>query len=61
MRKSICMELGVLNSLGSLPHSIDIECRFRFQSAFDPFCIASEAFYERRRLLTRSTAIAPIS
>ncbi|KAK9910133.1 hypothetical protein M0R45_034108 [Rubus argutus] len=61
MATSSCMGLGVLSSTGSLPQSIPIiECRFRSKSAFDSFCIASEAFYDygRRRSLTRSAAIA---
>ncbi|KAM1779638.1 hypothetical protein ACFX12_040995 [Malus domestica] len=66
MTKPRCMELGVLNSAGSLVPSAAVECRFCFQSAFDFFCIASEAFYElllRRRFffLTQSTAIALFS
>lgn len=60
MGKKCGMEVGVVNSAfvsaSSLPQSIVVECRFRSQSAFDSFCIASEAFSEHlfsllRRLL----------
>lgn len=48
MSKKRGMEVGVANSAfvsaSSLPQSIVVECRFRSQSAFDSFCIASEAF-----------------
>lgn len=52
MRKLRGMEGEVLNlDGGSLPQSSAIECRLRAESAFDSFCIASDAFSERRRCL----------
>lgn len=51
MDKLCRMEGEVLNFVvgSSLPLSSAIECRLRLESAFDSFCIASEAFSERSR------------